>query len=157
MRLAHPKLARVEWGNGYPASRAPMDGPARAMVTVPVEQLLCEILAARTSLADILGPSLDQGASLAAVVRMAAPRELNALIAQDPRLALQSWCLEHHRRLPDYLCERCGGTDHAPEFLAQVSINGHSASGTGTSRRRAEAAAASALLVLVAVTGDPAP
>jgi len=69
--------------------RAPMDGPARAMVTVPVEQLLCEMLAARTSLADILGPSLDQGASLAAVVRMAAPRELNALIAQDPRLALQ--------------------------------------------------------------------
>ena len=42
-----------------------------------------------TSLADILGPSLDQGASLAAVVRMVAPREINALIAQDPRLALQ--------------------------------------------------------------------
>ena len=69
--------------------RAPMDGPPRAMVLVPVEQLLCEMLAARTSLADILGPSLDQGASLAAVVRMAAPREINALIAQDPRLALQ--------------------------------------------------------------------
>ena len=72
----------------------------------------------------------------------------------DPRLALQSWCLEHHRRLPDYLCERCGGTDHAPEFLAQVSINGQSSSGTGTSRRRAEAAAASALLVLIADAGD---
>ena len=69
--------------------RAPIEGPPRAMVTVPVEQLLCEILAARTSLADILGPSLDQGASLAAVVRMAAPREIHALIAQDPRLALQ--------------------------------------------------------------------
>ncbi len=27
MRLAHPKVARVEWGPGYPASRAPMDGP----------------------------------------------------------------------------------------------------------------------------------
>ena len=69
--------------------RAPIEGPPRAMVTVPVEQMLCEILAARTSLADILGPSLDQGASLAAVVRMAAPREIHALIAQDPRLALQ--------------------------------------------------------------------
>ena len=69
--------------------RAPMEGPPRAMVTVPVEQLLCEMLAARTNLADVLGPSLDQGASLAAVVRMAAPREINALIAQDPRLALQ--------------------------------------------------------------------
>ena len=27
MRLAHPKVARVEWTEGYPASRAPMDGP----------------------------------------------------------------------------------------------------------------------------------
>jgi acetylornithine deacetylase/succinyl-diaminopimelate desuccinylase-like protein len=26
MRLAHPKVARVEWDTGYPASRAPMDG-----------------------------------------------------------------------------------------------------------------------------------
>lgn len=27
MRLAHPRVARVEWGSGYPASRSPMDGP----------------------------------------------------------------------------------------------------------------------------------
>ena len=27
MRLAHPKVARMEWTEGYPASRAPMDGP----------------------------------------------------------------------------------------------------------------------------------
>ena len=71
------------------ADRAPMDGAPHAMVMVPIEQILCEMLAARTSLADVLGPSLDQGASLAAVVRMAAPREINALITQDPRLALQ--------------------------------------------------------------------
>ena len=33
MRLAHPKVARVEWGSGYPASRAPMDGPfAKAVI-----------------------------------------------------------------------------------------------------------------------------
>ena len=33
MRLAHPKVARVEWGDGYPASRAPMDGPfGRAVI-----------------------------------------------------------------------------------------------------------------------------
>ena len=71
------------------ADRAPLDGPPHAMVMVPIEQLLCEMLGVRTNLADILGPSLDQGASLAAVVRMAAPREIGALIAQDPRLALQ--------------------------------------------------------------------
>jgi len=27
VRLAHPRVARVEWESGYPASRAPMDGP----------------------------------------------------------------------------------------------------------------------------------
>ncbi|MEP6617778.1 MAG: M20/M25/M40 family metallo-hydrolase [bacterium] len=27
MRLAHAKVARVQWGHGYPASRAPLDGP----------------------------------------------------------------------------------------------------------------------------------
>ena len=71
------------------ADRAPADGAPHAMVMVPIEQLLCELLASRTSLADVLGPSLDQGASLAAVVRMVAPREINALIAQDPRMAMQ--------------------------------------------------------------------
>lgn len=71
------------------ADRAPMDGPPRAMVLVPIEQLLCEMLAARTNLTDILGPGLDQGASLAAVVRMVAPNEIAALIRQDSRMALQ--------------------------------------------------------------------
>jgi acetylornithine deacetylase/succinyl-diaminopimelate desuccinylase-like protein len=27
VRLAHPKVARVEWESGYPPSRAPLDGP----------------------------------------------------------------------------------------------------------------------------------
>ncbi len=71
------------------AGRAPMEGPPRAMVMVPIEQVMCELFAARTNLADVLGPALDQGASLAAVVRMVAPREVGALINQDARLALQ--------------------------------------------------------------------
>ncbi len=71
------------------AERAPIDGHPRAMVLVPIEQILCEMLAARTNLADILGPALDQGASLAAVVRMVAPNEIAALIRTDPRMALQ--------------------------------------------------------------------
>lgn len=34
MRLAHPRVARLEWESGYPASRAPMDGPfGRAVLT----------------------------------------------------------------------------------------------------------------------------
>ncbi|RZJ05238.1 MAG: hypothetical protein EON89_04885 [Brevundimonas sp.] len=71
------------------AEGAPIDGPPHALVMVPIEQLLCELLSARTNLADVLGPALDQGASLAAVVRMVAPREVELLIRADPRIALQ--------------------------------------------------------------------
>lgn len=70
------------------ADRAPMEGPPRALVMVPIEQILCEMLAARTNLSELLGPALDQGGSLAAVVRMVAPREIEALIRMDPRMAL---------------------------------------------------------------------
>lgn len=71
------------------ADGAPLDGPPRALVMVPIEQILCELMAARTGLTDVLGSALDQGASLAAVVRMVAPAEVAGLIAQDPRLQLQ--------------------------------------------------------------------
>jgi len=70
------------------AERAPMEGSPRALVMVAIEQVLCETVAVRTNLADILGPALDQGASLAAVVNMVAPREVAALIAHDARMAL---------------------------------------------------------------------
>lgn len=69
------------------AERAPTDGPPRAMVMVAIEQILCEQLSSRGHLAAVLGPTLDQGGGLAAVVRMVAPREIDALIANDPRLA----------------------------------------------------------------------
>lgn len=68
--------------------RAPIDGPPRALVFVAVEQVLCELLGSRAGLAQILGPGLDQGSSLAAAVRMVAPREVGAILAHDPRLTL---------------------------------------------------------------------
>lgn len=70
------------------ADRAPTEGAPRALVMVVIEQIACELLASRTGLADVLGPSLDQGASLAAVVRMAAPREIELLLAHDASLSL---------------------------------------------------------------------
>lgn len=70
------------------ADRAPAEGPPRAMVMVAIEQILCEQMSVRSHLAAILGPTLDQGAALAAVVRMVAPREIGSLIAHDPKLAL---------------------------------------------------------------------
>lgn len=68
--------------------RAPIEGPPRALVFVAVEQILCELLGSRAGLAQILGPGLDQGSSLAAAVRMVAPREVGAILAHDPRLTL---------------------------------------------------------------------
>ncbi len=65
---------------------------------------------------------------------------------RDARMRLQEWSLEHHKRLPDYTCERSGGSDHQPEFSSSVTVAGRTADGRGTSRRRAEAAAAEAFL-----------
>ena len=83
VRGARPRLERLM----DLADRAPADGAPRAMVMVAIEQVLCELMAARTSLAEILGPALDQGGSLAAVVRMVAPREIEAMIHHDVRIA----------------------------------------------------------------------
>lgn len=84
LRGARPRLDRLM----DLADRAPAAGAPHAMVMVAIEQILCELLAARTNLSEILGPALDQGGSLAAVVRMVAPREIDMLIVHDPKLAL---------------------------------------------------------------------
>lgn len=84
VRGARPRLERLM----DLADRAPAEGPPRALVMVGIEQILCEIMASRTNLSEILGPALDQGGSLAAVVRMVAPREIEALVRMDPKMAL---------------------------------------------------------------------
>ena len=66
---------------------APAEGAPRAMVLVAVEQILCELFAAPPRRAEILGPSLDLGGNLAAIVRMVAPNEMEMLIRMEPRLA----------------------------------------------------------------------
>ncbi|NBB64268.1 hypothetical protein GVN18_33950 [Pseudomonas sp. ODNR1LW] len=76
------------------AAAAPPEGPPRALVLGAVEQIASEILAVRTNLAEILGPSLDHGARLAAVVRMIAPREVERLVGLDPRMALMTPVVE---------------------------------------------------------------
>lgn len=64
----------------------------------------------------------------------------------DPRMALQEWSLAACQKLPVYACVRSGGTDHAPEFRATVTVGDRCEAGTGVSRKKAEAAAATALL-----------
>jgi len=67
----------------------------------------------------------------------------------DPRMALQEWSLAANQKLPVYACVRNGGTDHAPEYRATVTVGERCEAGTGVSRKKAEAAAASAMLALI--------
>ena len=68
------------------ADTAPEEPGPAALVHVAVEQAVGEILAIREGLADVLGPSLDVGGQLAALIRMAAPREVELLSRADARL-----------------------------------------------------------------------
>ncbi len=68
--------------------QAPAEGVGRALVMMTIEQILCEMLAARWNMPDLFGPALDQGSILAAVARMVAPEQVAAVVASDPRLML---------------------------------------------------------------------
>lgn len=68
--------------------QAPAEGAARNLILGQVDQVLCEILDHRPTLASVLGSSLDEGAMLCVVVRILARREVAALIRHDANLAL---------------------------------------------------------------------
>lgn len=68
--------------------QAPSGGAGRGLVFSQVEAMLSDWLDQRPTLVRVLGPSLDQGGLLCALVRLMAPREVAALIRQDSRLAL---------------------------------------------------------------------
>lgn len=76
------------------ADTAPEETGPAALVHVAVEQAVGEILALREGLADVLGPSLDVGGQLAALVRMAAPQEVELLSRADTRLGATIPALE---------------------------------------------------------------
>ncbi len=69
------------------ADAAPKDGQPRALCLVAIEQVLIEMVGSGAAMAEIIGPSLDLGETLAVMARMAAPREVEALIAGDARLS----------------------------------------------------------------------
>lgn len=70
-----------------------------------------------------------------------------AMVAADPKSALQEWAQGRGHALPRYVSLERTGPDHAPNFTAEVCITGYApAQGTGASKRAAEQAAASAML-----------
>lgn len=68
------------------AEHAPVAGRPRGLALHVLEQPLSEIMAVKNGLADLLGPDLDLGGSLAALTRMAADAEVKALVSYDPGL-----------------------------------------------------------------------
>ena len=72
-----------------------------------------------------------------------------SLALGDAKNRLQIWALKQHKKLPQYIAQRDGGSDHEPRFTCTVSIAQHSAQASGSSKRRSEAHAALALLKLV--------
>jgi ribonuclease-3 len=103
---------------------------------------------------------LDAGwpALRVAVERLVLPfAEEPASGREDARMRVQSWALERFKQLPNYRCARTGGSDHLPEFEAQIQVGEHTAVGTGSSRRRAEAAAAEALWATLGQADAPPP
>src|SRR5690606_21748686 len=76
------------------ADAAPQETGPRALVQVSIEQVVCEIMNLREGMAQVLGPSLDLGGALAAMVRMAAPGEVETLIGLDAGLAATMPALE---------------------------------------------------------------
>ena len=68
------------------ADQAPPAGRPRAMALAVLEQPLAEIMGSRGGLADLLGPELDLGGSLAALTQLAAGDAVEMLIAHGTGL-----------------------------------------------------------------------
>lgn len=69
------------------ADQAPRKEDSRRFALHVLEQPLSEIVGARAALDELLGPGLDLGGSLAALTRLAAPREVDMLIRLEPAAA----------------------------------------------------------------------
>jgi hypothetical protein len=69
------------------ADGAPADPRARALAFEVLEQPLGEILGSRAGVADLLGPDLDLGGSLAALTRLAAAQSVEMLEKIDPTMS----------------------------------------------------------------------
>lgn len=78
------------------AEIAPEAGKPRALAFQVIEQPLSEMLGAHGGLADLLGPDLDLGGSIAALARLCAGPECKMLCRIDPTVEKQIPPLEGH-------------------------------------------------------------
>nr|NIP87792.1 ribonuclease III [Gammaproteobacteria bacterium]NIV73620.1 ribonuclease III [Gammaproteobacteria bacterium] len=77
--------------------------------------------------------------------------------APDAKSVLQEWAQAKQLPLPSYMEIAREGPDHAPQFTAEVQVEGvEPQRGEGTSKRQAEQEAAAAMLVREGVWAPPA-
>lgn len=69
------------------ADAAPVTGPPRGLALQTLEQPLAEILGSRSGLDDVIGKDLDLGGRLAAMTRLAARNQVEALMRVEPSVA----------------------------------------------------------------------
>ncbi|WP_374575256.1 hypothetical protein [Phenylobacterium sp.] len=69
------------------ADGAPKSGPARALALQTIEQPLAEIMGSGVGVDDLLGRNLDLGERLAAMTRLTAVAEVEALMKVEPSVA----------------------------------------------------------------------
>lgn len=69
------------------ADAAPVTGPPRGLALQTLEQPLAEILGSRSGLDDVIGKDLDLGGRLAAMTRLAARNQVDALMRVEPSVA----------------------------------------------------------------------
>ena len=71
------------------ADHAPEAGRGRGLALTVLEQPLAEIISLRQGLAELIGPDLDLGGSVAVCTRIAAEAQVRAVLAFDPELHKQ--------------------------------------------------------------------
>lgn len=89
-RLAHPKIARLDWGNGYPGVRTPLDHPAARAVLETLDATLSEPVLRIPSLGGSLPLYVFEEALGAPLIIVPIVNHDNSQHAADENLRLQN-------------------------------------------------------------------
>lgn len=81
---------------------------------------------------------------------------MGSMLSENPKAALQEWCLKHKLGLPKYTIVKEEGPQHDPTFTVSVLIQDKSIfEGSGRTKRQAESVAAKgAFITITSQTGE---
>jgi ribonuclease III len=137
--VAQPTLAEIAGRVGLPRLLSVAPGELRSGVTRSATVLADAIEA-------LIGAIYLDGGLLpaCAFVRRLWAEAMEAQLAppKDAKTALQEWAQARGMDLPAYAVAERSGPSHAPVFVIQVSVGGHTGTGRAGTKRAAEQAAA---------------